>query len=55
MWLVTGTGHHVAAGHQKRGATLFAFVGQYLAENEYDFVEAKDTQGRSGSFRVTLR
>ena len=55
VWLVTGTGHHVAAGHQKRGATLFAFVGAYLTEYEYDFVEAKDSQGRSGSYRVVLR
>ena len=55
VWVITGTGHHVAkGGHQKRGAALFNAVQEYLVENAYEFALAKDRQGLAGAFRVSL-
>eukprot|EP00578_Thalassiosira_sp_NH16_P010788 CAMPEP_0181121550 /NCGR_PEP_ID=MMETSP1071-20121207/24804_1 /TAXON_ID=35127 /ORGANISM="Thalassiosira sp., Strain NH16" /LENGTH=554 /DNA_ID=CAMNT_0023206389 /DNA_START=120 /DNA_END=1784 /DNA_ORIENTATION=- len=51
VWVVTGSGHHVAVGHQKRegGGVLFNAVKRYLEEREEDmaveFRVGKDTSG----------
>lgn len=51
VWIVTGSGHHVAVGHQRResGGVLFNAVKRYLEENEeemeLEFRVGKDTSG----------
>ena len=51
VWVVTGSGHHVAVGHQRRegGGVLFNAVKRYLEEREEDmdveFRVGKDTSG----------
>ena len=52
LWVVTGSGHHVAAGHQRResGGVLFNAVMRYLEEREaldktFAFKVGKDTSG----------
>lgn len=51
VWVVTGSGHHVVAGHQKRegGGVLFNAVKRYLEEREEDMAleyrVGKDTSG----------
>ena len=49
VWIVTGSGHHVAAGHQKRegGGVLFNAVKRYL-ENHGDEMEMKVGKDTSG-------
>jgi DNA-nicking Smr family endonuclease len=51
VWVVTGTGHHTAVGHQKAGALAQA-VQAYLDWWGYDYSTGKDSQGKSGSFLV---
>lgn len=51
VWVVTGSGHHVAVGHQRRegGGVLFNAVKKYLEEREkemsLEFRIGKDTSG----------
>jgi len=51
VWIVTGSGNHVAIGHQRRegGGVLFNAVKRYLEEHEEDHVlefrVGKDTSG----------
>lgn len=51
VWVVTGSGQHVAAGHQRRegGGVLFNAVKRYLEEREeemgWEFCIGKDTSG----------
>jgi len=50
-WIVTGSGHHVAVGHQRRegGGVLFNAVKRYLEDHEeemaLEFCVGKDTSG----------
>lgn len=51
VWVVTGSGHHVAVGHQRRegGGVLFNSVKRYLEDREeemtLEFRIGKDTSG----------
>lgn len=52
VWIITGSGHHVAVGHQKRegGGVLFNAVKRYLEDqcdgiNAIEFRIGKDTSG----------
>ena len=51
VWIITGSGHHVAVGHQRRegGGVLFNAVKRYLEEHEdelaLEFRIGKDTSG----------
>jgi len=49
VWIVTGSGHHVAVGHQKRegGGVLFNAVKRYLEDHgdEMEMRIGKDTSG----------
>lgn len=58
VWIITGSGHHVAVGHQRRedktasGGVLYNAVRRYLEEREEDnnavgwkFFLGKDTSG----------
>lgn len=50
-WIVTGSGHHVTVGHQRRegGGVLFNAVKRYLEDHEeemaLEFIVGKDTSG----------
>ena len=55
VWIVTGTGHHTAAGsHQKGGGVLFNTVEAYLMERGFKYFTGKDASGHTGAFLVTL-
>jgi hypothetical protein len=51
VWIITGSGHHVAVGHQRRegGGVLFNAVKRFLEEHEeelaLEFRIGKDTSG----------
>ena len=51
VWVITGSGHHVAVGHQRRegGGVLFNAVKRYLEDNEdemaLEYRIGKDTSG----------
>lgn len=55
VWIVTGSGHHVAVGHQRRetGGILFNAVKRYLEQQEeekiLDFRIGKDARGGNSS------
>ena len=51
LWIITGTGHHVAEGHQKGGGVLYEAVDRYLTERGIAHVPGKDATGRlAGAF-----
>lgn len=53
VWVVTGTGHHTAAGsHQKGGGVLFNTVEAYLNDRGYAYYIGKDSNGHTGAFLV---
>ncbi|KAL7461651.1 hypothetical protein ACHAXS_002060 [Conticribra weissflogii] len=61
VWIITGSGHHVAVGHQRRetGGILFNAVKRYLEQQEeemmLDFRIGKDARGgNSSSFGAFL-
>jgi len=51
VWIITGSGHHVAVGHQRRegGGVLFNAVKRYLEDHEeemeWEFRIGKDCSG----------
>lgn len=54
VWVVTGTGHHVARGsHQVRGGKLFDVAKAYLEERGFTYLVGKDRNGYAGAFLVT--
>ena len=70
VWIITGSGHHVAKGHQKResGGVLFNSVKEYLEElselhdRNVEFRVGKDVSGggrnssvSGGAFLVRLK
>lgn len=68
VWVVTGTGHHVAKGsHQRAGGVLFSIVDDYLAHTlmpalaaqqqrvQYLYHQARDKAGHHGAFLVRRR
>jgi hypothetical protein len=57
VWVITGSGHHVAVGHQVTGGVLFkevkAYLEEWLGENKGCKVfVGKDGGGKSGAFLV---
>lgn len=51
-WVITGTGHHTAEGHQAKGGVLFQTVEDYLIHYGYSYNIGIDGQARSGAFFV---
>ena len=55
VWVITGTGHHVAANsHQKNaeGGVLRATVEEYLQYWGYEYYAGRDNAGQSGALLV---
>ena len=53
VWVVTGSGHHAPRNsHQQKKASLFNFVGDYLAAQGYSSTIAKDHNGFAGAYLV---
>ena len=52
VWILTGTGHHVTEGHQKKGGVLFDAVREYLVERGHCFDIGKDKGGMGGAYFV---
>ncbi len=53
VWVVTGSGHHAPRNsHQQKKASLFNFVGDYLASQGYSSTIAKDHNGFAGAYLV---
>ena len=53
VWVVTGSGHHAPRNsHQQKKASLFNFVGDYLAAQGYTSTIAKDHNGFAGAYLV---
>ena len=58
VWLVTGTGHHVAHGSHQRteeGGVLRGAVEAYLLDAGHTYYVGKDHAGQSGAFLVVAR
>ena len=51
-WVITGTGHHTADGHQVKGGVLFDTVKDYLDFYGYSYNIGIDRQARAGAFFV---
>lgn len=53
VWVVTGSGHHVArSSHQIKGGALEAAVHAWLETEGYTFVKGRDRNGHSGAVLV---
>mmetsp|Transcript_14976 Transcript_14976/g.24774 ORF Transcript_14976/g.24774 Transcript_14976/m.24774 type:complete len:723 (-) Transcript_14976:61-2229(-) len=53
VWIVTGSGHHVARNsHQAKGGALEASVQTWLEMEGYAFVKGRDRNGHSGAVLV---
>jgi len=52
VWVITGSGHHVATGHQTTGGVLWKAVKELLEESGRKAFIAKDGAGNSGAFLV---
>jgi hypothetical protein len=56
VWIVTGTGHHVARGHQKGGGVLEDAVLEYLLQRgTYAVYRGRDRAGHGGAVLVRFR
>ena len=56
VWVVTGSGHHVARdSHQKGGGALEAAVMAWLEEEGYTFVRGRDRNGHCGALLIKSR
>lgn len=58
IWIITGTGHHVAKNsHQKQSidgeGVLFSHVKQYLESKQYTFEIGVDNAGQAGALYLT--
>jgi hypothetical protein len=56
VWVLTGSGHHVAAGHQSSGGVLEQAVGEWLggwvAKGGGRAMQGRDGAGNGGAFLV---
>ena len=52
VWIVTGSGHHVAKGHQKQGGHLLKAVEDYLWDRGWTYSIGKDQSGHQGALCV---